>query len=117
MRFAPPQPEWMRESLCAQTDPDLFFPEGKYDRASTARQICGACPVLAQCRDYALNHPGLYGIWGGMSASERRKARAEAHLPVQRARLPLADLAEEGHEQDLVPAGAAPAHTSGRRPT
>ena len=59
---------------CAQSDPELWFPEtgASPDRAKI---ICYGCPGILQCRDYALRHPGLYGVWGGMTARERTAAR------------------------------------------
>ena len=32
---------------------------------------CCACPVIAQCRSHALTVGEPYGIWGGLSESER----------------------------------------------
>jgi WhiB family redox-sensing transcriptional regulator len=31
-----------------------------------------ACPVRAQCLDYALETHQLFGIWGGLSERQRR---------------------------------------------
>lgn len=49
-------------------DPDYFFPDSPKDireRLPLAKKICDACPVLAACSMYALNTPGLVGIWAG----------------------------------------------------
>jgi WhiB family redox-sensing transcriptional regulator len=52
--------------LCAQTDPEIFFPDTKKDNnKDIAIALCKACPVLSACKSYAENTPGLYGIWGG----------------------------------------------------
>lgn len=75
MTYAPAA--WVRDAVCAQTDPELFFPD-KGQPGDEAKAICRSCPVLAQCRLYALNSPiALDGIWGGMSAKERRDRRRE----------------------------------------
>lgn len=67
-------PEWMADALCAQVDPDAFFPEnGGSTRA--ARQICGMCPVLEECREHALATDELWGVWGGLTESARLKLR------------------------------------------
>ena len=68
-------PGWYRSALCAQTDPEAFFPE-KGQSGKEAKRICGRCEVRTACRDYALAHSGLYGIWGGLTESERRHLRA-----------------------------------------
>lgn len=65
---------WKREGLCAQTDPDLFFPEDKSSRVPKA--ICARCPVRVTCLDYAIENNETQGIWGGMTAAERRRIRA-----------------------------------------
>lgn len=62
---------WQVEALCAQTDPELFFPsEGK--SAKAPKRICGACAVRAVCLQYALDRNEEFGVWGGLSARERR---------------------------------------------
>jgi WhiB family redox-sensing transcriptional regulator len=33
--------------------------------------MCRRCPVMAQCRAHALEVGESYGIWGGLSESER----------------------------------------------
>ncbi|WP_407662754.1 WhiB family transcriptional regulator [Mycolicibacterium helvum] len=45
-------------------------------REQRAKQICWSCPVLEACRRYALNAHEPYGIWGGLTPSERRQALA-----------------------------------------
>jgi WhiB family redox-sensing transcriptional regulator len=59
---------------CAQTDPELFFPENAGEANRTKRvvkQICGHCEFQADCLEYGLTHD-VFGIWGGMLDSERR---------------------------------------------
>ncbi|MFF8290461.1 WhiB family transcriptional regulator [Streptomyces sp. NPDC016309] len=62
------------QALCAQTDPDAFFPE-KGESTRTAKETCMACEVRVQCLDYALSHGEQYGVWGGLSEKERRPLR------------------------------------------
>lgn len=62
---------WMDEARCAEVDPDLFFPE-RGDAAKDAKKVCGGCPVVDQCLQYALKNEFMDGIWGGTSANERR---------------------------------------------
>jgi WhiB family redox-sensing transcriptional regulator len=57
----------------------VFFPppqfERKADRAmreTRAREICGECPVVEECLDYALEIREPHGIWGGLNETERR---------------------------------------------
>lgn len=63
------QQDWRSHALCAQTDPDLFYPE-KGQPVGPARSVCMACPVRAACLGYALVHE-TQGVWGGLTAGER----------------------------------------------
>ncbi|EWC62414.1 Sporulation regulatory protein WhiB [Actinokineospora spheciospongiae] len=66
--------EWQERALCAQTDPEAFFPE-KGGSTREAKRICLGCEVRAECLDYALAHDERFGIWGGLSERERRKLK------------------------------------------
>ncbi|WP_210480647.1 WhiB family transcriptional regulator [Naasia sp. SYSU D00948] len=68
---------WQADALCAQTDPEAFFPE-KGGSTREAKKICTSCEVRAQCLEYALQNDERFGIWGGLSERERRKLRKQA---------------------------------------
>jgi WhiB family redox-sensing transcriptional regulator len=68
---------WQSDALCAQTDPEAFFPE-KGGSTRDAKKICTSCEVRAQCLQYALENDERFGIWGGLSERERRKLRKRA---------------------------------------
>lgn len=68
---------WQESALCAQTDPEAFFPE-KGGSTREARKVCRACDVRAECLEYALAHDERFGIWGGLSERERRRLKREA---------------------------------------
>ena len=68
-RYAPPPP-WTEDALCAQVDHDVFFPE-KGTSTKGAKSICAACPVVAECLEYALTNREQFGVWGGKSEPER----------------------------------------------
>lgn len=67
------QGDWPEQGACREVDPDLWFPE-QGDRAANhaAKEICAWCPVMTECRQWALDSREPYGVWGGMSARERR---------------------------------------------
>jgi len=65
---------WRDHALCAQTDPELWFPDTG-GRSPQAKAICGLCAVSQQCLETALDNREPYGIWGGLSADERKKLR------------------------------------------
>lgn len=68
---------WQTDALCAQTDPEAFFPE-KGGSTRDAKKVCGSCNVRAQCLEYALSNDERFGIWGGLSERERRRLRKRA---------------------------------------
>ncbi len=68
---------WQADALCAQTDPEAFFPE-KGGSTRDAKKVCGVCPVKQQCLEYALANDERFGIWGGMSERERRRLRKKS---------------------------------------
>lgn len=68
--------EWQEQALCAQTDPEAFFPE-KGGSTREAKRICQACPVRDECLEFALEHDERFGIWGGLSERERRRLKLD----------------------------------------
>ncbi|WP_259607745.1 MULTISPECIES: WhiB family transcriptional regulator [Microbacterium] len=68
---------WQADALCAQTDPEAFFPE-KGGSTRDAKRICSSCDVRGECLEYALNNDERFGIWGGLSERERRKLKRRA---------------------------------------
>ena len=66
--------QWQDRALCAQTDPEAFFPE-KGGSTREAKKICLGCEVRSECLDYALAHDERFGIWGGLSERERRRLK------------------------------------------
>ncbi len=70
----PPADQWQDRALCAQTDPEAFFPE-KGGSTREAKKICLGCEVRHECLEYALAHDERFGIWGGLSERERRRLK------------------------------------------
>jgi WhiB family transcriptional regulator, redox-sensing transcriptional regulator len=71
------EPGWQERALCAQTDPEAFFPE-KGGSTREAKRVCGSCEVRSECLGYALEHDERFGIWGGLSERERRRLKRQA---------------------------------------
>ena len=65
---------WQEQALCAQTDPEAFFPE-KGGSTREAKRICVGCEVKGECLEYALEQDERFGIWGGLSERERRRLK------------------------------------------
>jgi len=66
--------QWQERALCAQTDPEAFFPE-KGGSTREAKRICLGCEVKDSCLEYALANDERFGIWGGLSERERRRLK------------------------------------------
>jgi WhiB family redox-sensing transcriptional regulator len=66
--------QWQDRALCAQTDPEAFFPE-KGGSTREAKRICLGCEVRDACLEYALANDERFGIWGGLSERERRRLK------------------------------------------
>jgi len=65
---------WRLNALCAETDPEAFFPE-KGGSTREAKRVCSGCEVRAECLEFALANDERFGIWGGLSERERRRLR------------------------------------------
>ncbi len=77
--------DWQLKGLCRGVDSSFFFhPDGergpaRAKREARAKAMCARCPVLEQCRTHALAVHEPYGIWGGMSESERESTIRTEH--------------------------------------
>jgi WhiB family redox-sensing transcriptional regulator len=71
--------DWRHRAACVDEDPELFFPVGEDGPAirqtNKAKTVCRDCSVRAECLRWALDHGEDYGVWGGISADERRMLR------------------------------------------
>ncbi|GAA1174244.1 WhiB family redox-sensing transcriptional regulator [Kitasatospora gansuensis] len=88
---------WHTGAACRRDEAGLFFAPSKeptaarLSREEHAKQVCARCPVLLECREHALAQPEPYGVWGGLTAAERRvvlarRRRREAELRIPAAR-------------------------------
>ncbi len=68
---------WQLQGLCRGVDSSMFFhPDGERGRArmqreQRAKDMCRRCPVIEECRSHAMDVGEPYGVWGGLSESER----------------------------------------------
>jgi WhiB family redox-sensing transcriptional regulator len=72
------EPAFDGSQLCAQVDPELFFPQ-KGGTTRPAKSLCSSCDMLVPCRRWALTaRVGGYpidGVWGGTSQRDRERIR------------------------------------------
>lgn len=91
-------PDWRGSAACAQTDPELWFPE-RGGSPRNAKRVCRTCPVRWECLAYALTNDERHGVWGGYMPDERaqmRKPRTAAPTVAIRDRVPI-DIGDRAH--------------------
>jgi WhiB family transcriptional regulator, redox-sensing transcriptional regulator len=67
---------WRDSAACLDVGPELFFPIGNTYPAllqiEEAKLVCRECVVVETCLTWAVEGRQDSGVWGGMSADERR---------------------------------------------
>lgn len=80
-RTMPPQGEWVAAAACRDSDPALWFQEGRGTSSYLeARKVCFSCPVREECLGWALEAGVQDGMWGGLNPTQRRTRRREQGL-------------------------------------
>jgi hypothetical protein len=79
MKRALPGP-WADQALCTD-DPELFFPDEDHPTFAQAQAICRRCPVQVECLTHAQLYLETWGVWGGLTAAERKLARDQNMSP------------------------------------
>ena len=78
---------WRMQAACRDEDPDLFFPIGSTGPAlvqtEEAKAVCGECPVLELCLEWAMEHGQDSGVWGGLGEAERRALKRRTRRRAQ----------------------------------
>jgi WhiB family redox-sensing transcriptional regulator len=80
--------QWQRLGSCRGMDSAVFFhPDGERNpsrarRTAQAKAVCHRCPVIEQCREFALQTREPFGVWGGLAESERRVILEQRGVPL-----------------------------------
>jgi WhiB family redox-sensing transcriptional regulator len=80
--------QWQRLGSCRGMDSGVFFhPDGERNpsrarRTAQAKEVCGRCPVVEQCREFALQTREPFGVWGGLAEAERRVILERRGIPL-----------------------------------
>jgi len=69
---------WQDNAACKNSPTEWFYPEGA-EINPDALYLCETCPVRNECRDYGVVYEE-WGIWGGLTASQRRRVRKEHNI-------------------------------------
>ncbi len=75
---------WQDRGACKGPCQAIFFPPPRLERRTDrrlrearAKEICGACSVQDKCLTYAMEISEQHGIWGGLTARERRALKTK----------------------------------------
>lgn len=81
---------WAQQAACAEEGVAPMFPH-EQDTAGVehAKSICGRCPVKDSCLTEALDRGEGFGIWGGLTAEERRTLKRQAARKAAGIRAPV----------------------------
>lgn len=78
-------PAWRGLASCRGIHGQDFFPPAGGERRRERRQrelrakaVCAGCPVRSECLDTALANDERYGVWGGLTDTERAVLAARA---------------------------------------
>lgn len=69
-----PAGQWVKQGACRK-DPDAMFPGSLAAEIEYAKAICHSCPVIEQCKQWALETRQGLGVWGGLSEGDRQSIR------------------------------------------
>lgn len=115
-RYSPdnlPRPaHWRDEAVCREEEPELFYAEGAVD-IEEAKSHCRRCPVKAECLAGALERREPFGVWGALSATERRAILAPT-IKAERAAAKAAKEAKAAAKEAADAARAAQAEEAAR---
>lgn len=72
----PPQ-SWLVDAACAGMSPEesdrIFFPTNQWNQEAV--EICGTCPVTAECITFGAGYEGIYG---GLTLAQRTSEKQSA---------------------------------------
>lgn len=70
---------WEDRAACRDRDATLFFGPNRFEpkqerlaREAAAKDVCRSCSVKADCLSYASAAGEMFGVWGGLSETDRR---------------------------------------------
>lgn len=74
--------QWRAKALCAYLPPHLqeLFTTPGVENEKRAKIICENCSAIEQCLDFAVSTNEMNNVYGGLSASDRRKMRRRQRL-------------------------------------
>ena len=81
---------WTERAECQSYDGDVFFVDPRSAAVAFAKRICSQCPVIQECLEYAFRTDQRYGVFGGLTETERYRMVKNGRF--------VAPVASEGQE-------------------
>lgn len=77
---------WLLRAACRRHNPELWFQPDESPETDRALEICAECSVIQECLEFAYRNRERYGVWGGLTAEQRRSGRRKRNgRPMARA--------------------------------
>ena len=76
-------PKFDGSEVCAQIDPEIWFPTAINQTGALAKRLCLSCPWLQKCLEYAVQ-VDVVGIWGATNEKQRSKNRKASKVKVEK---------------------------------
>lgn len=74
---------WAASAACRDMDTEVFFPDVEKGllppQVAMAKAVCARCPVSSKCLAHAERVRELHGVWGGLTADDRRRRWSGTH--------------------------------------
>lgn len=87
--------DWQLKGICRNhPEPELWTPDppSVEDKSMEAKRLCHECPVMLQCRQWALARKEAWGVWGGLSEGDRHNIWVGRPVKTRTHRKTLRDL-------------------------
>ncbi len=91
---------WVERGSCRDSAIEFYTDDAAERRV--AKAVCSDCPVRGACLDFALENDEQYGVWGGMTPSERTRERHQREAAVTAAEETSAQIALEERSEQLT---------------
>ena len=70
---------WWDRAACKGKGTGMWYP-ARGESAQPAKEICSTCEVKKICEQYAVDNGERFGIWGGKSERQRKRARRKKRM-------------------------------------
>ena len=73
--------DFHQHAACAGQPTAIFYSDDHTTNTRAAKQLCQQCSIRQRCLEDAIERREEFGVWGGLTASERVAERKRRGLP------------------------------------